>query len=45
MIANPPYHQLERDSGRLANLYRQTWATARFVPRGDIYQLFYERGL
>ena len=43
MIANPPYHQLERDSGRLANLYRQT-GYRTLVPRGDIYQLFYERG-
>ena len=43
VIANPPYHQLERDSGRLANLYRQT-GYRTLVPRGDIYQLFYERG-
>ena len=43
VIANPPYHQLERDSGRLANLYRQA-GYRTLVPRGDIYQLFYERG-
>ena len=43
VIANPPYHQLERDGGRLANLYRQA-GYRTLVPRGDIYQLFYERG-
>ena len=43
VIANPPYHQLERDEGRLGNLYRRS-GYRTLVPRGDIYQLFYERG-
>ncbi|MCY3887954.1 MAG: Eco57I restriction-modification methylase domain-containing protein [Chloroflexi bacterium] len=43
VIANPPYHQLESDGGRLANLYRDV-GYRTFAPRGDIYQLFYERG-
>ncbi|MYB42521.1 MAG: hypothetical protein F4X76_10110 [Chloroflexi bacterium] len=43
VLANPPYHQLQRDGGRLANLYRDAGYTT-FVRSGDIYQLFYERG-
>ncbi|MYE71136.1 MAG: class I SAM-dependent DNA methyltransferase [Dehalococcoidia bacterium] len=43
VIANPPYHQLQRDGGRLADLYRDV-RYRTFVARGDIYQLFYERG-
>ena len=42
-IANPPYIQLQKDGGRLANLYRDT-GFQTLSPRGDIYQLFYERG-
>ena len=42
-IANPPYVQLERDGGRLRRLYRDCGYTS-FAPKGDIYQLFYERG-
>ena len=42
-IANPPYIQLEKDSGRLRSLYRDR-GYATLTPRGDIYQLFYERG-
>ncbi len=42
-IANPPYVQLQRDGGRLANLYRGT-GYVTFNRTGDIYQLFYERG-
>ena len=43
VVANPPYRQLQRDGGRLANLYRNAgyWTFAR---TGNIYQLFYERG-
>ena len=43
VIGNPPYVQLQRNGGELANLYRSVGYTT-FVPRGDIYQLFYERG-
>ena len=42
-IANPPYVQMQRDGGRLANLYRGT-GYVTFNRTGDIYQLFYERG-
>ena len=42
-IANPPYIQLQKDGGRLAKLYRGA-GYQTFAPRGDIYQLFYERG-
>ena len=42
-IANPPYVQLQRDGGRLANLYRGI-GYVTFTRTGDIYQLFYERG-
>ena len=43
VIANPPYVQLQRNSGELANLY-QNVGYATFARTGDIYQLFYERG-
>ena len=42
-IANPPYIQLQKDGGKLANLYRDAGYQTT-APRGDIYQLFYERG-
>ena len=42
-IANPPYIQLQKDGGKLANLYRDA-GYETLAPRGDIYQLFYERG-
>ena len=42
-IANPPYVQLQRDGGRLGNLYEDR-GYSTFVRSGDIYQLFYERG-
>ena len=44
VIGNPPYIQLESNRGRLANLYRPKKYTT-FVSNGDIYCLFYERGL
>ena len=34
---------MQKDGGRLANLYRDT-GYQTLAPRGDIYQLFYERG-
>ena len=43
VIANPPYVQLQRNSGELANLYCNA-GYATFARTGDIYQLFYERG-
>ena len=43
VIANPPYIQLRKDGGRLANLYKDA-DFATFARTGDIYQLFYERG-
>ena len=42
-VANPPYIQLQRDGGRLGRLYEDAGFDT-FVRRGDIYQLFYERG-
>ena len=43
VIANPPYVQLQRNGGELANLYHNTGYDT-FARTGDIYQLFYERG-
>ncbi len=44
VIGNPPYAQLQRDGGRLGNLYKNcNYQT--FTRMGDIYMLFYERGL
>ena len=42
-IANPPYIQLQKDGGRLAILYEDA-GYATFTRKGDVYQLFYERG-
>lgn len=42
-IANPPYVQLEKDGGRLRHLYEDI-GFATIASRGDLYQLFYERG-
>ena len=43
VIANPPYIQLEKDEGKLAKRYRGV-GYRTFASRGDVYQLFYERG-
>lgn len=44
VIGNPPYIQLQANDGLLANIYeKQGYAT--FTRKGDIYSLFYERGL
>ncbi len=43
VIGNPPYNQLQEDSGKLGNLYKNA-GYVTFVRTGDIYQLFYERG-
>lgn len=44
VIGNPPYIQLQADHGRLSNLYR-TCNYKSFAGRGDIYCLFYEKGV
>ncbi len=44
VIGNPPYVQLQKDSGKLANeLESQGYKT--FTRTGDIYCIFYEKGL
>ena len=44
VIANPPYIQLQKNKGKLANeLVEQNFKT--FERTGDIYCLFYEQGL
>lgn len=43
VIGNPPYVQLQKDGGKLANeLKNQNFET--FEKTGDIYSLFYEKG-
>jgi hypothetical protein len=44
VIANPPYVQLQKDGGNLANLYKNS-GYKTFERTGDIYTLFYEKGL
>ena len=41
-IGNPPYIQLQKDGGRLGNLYQDAGFDT-FVRTGDIYCLFYEK--
>lgn len=44
VIGNPPYVQLQKDGGKLAKQYeKQKFDT--FERTGDIYSLFYEKGL
>ena len=43
VIGNPPYIQLQKDGGKLANSY-QDLGYKTFARTGDIYQLFYEKG-
>jgi hypothetical protein len=44
LIGNPPYIQLQKDGGKLAKMYeKQGFET--FVKTGDIYSLFYEKGI
>ena len=42
VIGNPPYIQLQKDSGKLGKLY-QNVGFKTFVRTGDIYCLFYEK--
>lgn len=44
VIGNPPYVQLQKDGGKLAKLY-QNFQYDTFERTGDIYSLFYERGV
>jgi len=44
VVANPPYIQLQNEGGKLAKLYEKlNYET--FDRKGDIYVLFYERGI
>ena len=43
VIGNPPYVQLQKNSGELGNRYKDT-GYATFARTGDLYQLFYEKG-
>mgnify|MGYP000024281272 CR=1 FL=1 len=43
VIGNPPYIQLQNNSGELAKLYEHC-GFSTFARTGDIYCLFYERG-
>ncbi|MYK95966.1 hypothetical protein F4009_18535 [Candidatus Poribacteria bacterium] len=42
VIGNPPYIQLQKEGGRLGNLYQDV-GFKTFVRTGDIYCLFYEK--
>ena len=44
IVGNPPYIQLQAERGRLAERYEQEDYTS-FARTGDIYCLFYERGV
>ncbi len=44
VIGNPPYVQLQKDGGKLAKLY-QSFKYDTFERTGDIYSLFYEKGV
>ena len=43
VIGNPPYIQLQKESGKLAEKYKNS-GYETFERTGDIYSLFYERG-
>ena len=44
VIGNPPYIQLQDDGGKLAKMYKLAKFNT-FNNMGDIYQLFYEKGI
>lgn len=44
IIGNPPYIQLQKDGGKLAKQFQNQQYTT-FERMGDIYALFYERGI
>ena len=43
VIGNPPYVQLQKDGGKLANLYKNSKYEV-FTSMADLYCLFYEKG-
>ena len=43
VIGNPPYMQLQKNSGELGRRYEST-GYETFARTGDLYQLFYEKG-
>ena len=44
VIGNPPYIQLQKEGGKLSKLYKDA-GYVTFDSMGDIYQLFYEKGV
>ena len=44
VIGNPPYIQLQKNGGELGRLYKDA-GYKTFARTGDIYQLFYEKGV
>jgi hypothetical protein len=44
VIGNPPYIQLQKNGGKLADMYKNL-KFETFERMGDIYSLFYERGI
>ncbi len=44
VLGNPPYRQLQKDGGALAEKYKGSGFRS-FVRTGDIYQLFIEKGM
>ena len=44
VIGNPPYIQLQKNGSELGRLYKDA-GYRTFASAGDIYQLFYERGM
>lgn len=44
VIGNPPYAQLQKNNGELRRKYQDA-GFATFASTGDIYQLFYEKGV
>ena len=44
VIGNPPYVQLQKDGGKLGRLYKDS-GYETFARTGDVYYLFYEKGL
>ena len=44
LIGNPPYVQLQKEGGKLADIYKDC-GFETFERTGDIYSLFYEQGI
>ena len=44
VIGNPPYIQLQKNSGELGKFYQEA-SFSTFAKTGDIYYLFYEKGI